>query len=470
MSENLKLGMESLWYGINLWISCLVFLLPLRRKTHFKVRLILSGAVCVLILSGVYYLIENLTDWSYWGQVPLLFITYFSAVLIFYNCVKGKGFGLWYCGVWGTMTFLLVLETSYVLCSPLLGDLGNWLLKILFSVAVNVAIGLTLARWMPEKGQYQIGPRQMVSAWVFCIMSENLFIYAKVDPGAALFNIVLQFYCITLLYLQSALFKKSSMRKELETIQLLWHQQKGQYQLSKETIELINHKCHDLKHQVQAIRAVKDEKERETYLEKIEKSVQIYSAIVRTGNEILDTILTEKSLICENSGIHINCVADGSLLAFMNPVDLYTLFGNALDNAIEAVRKLESKEKRVIDIMLYERQSFLMLQIVNPMCGEVKFEDGLPLTTKAKNGYHGYGMKSMLHTIQKYEGHLTTEVKNGCFYFNVMLPLERDSNKSRRDTKGLVSEPGSFCKKFTHLHHKKYHLNKNGCTCKLLQI
>lgn len=429
MSENLKLGMESLWYGINLWISCLVFLLPLRRKTHFKVRLILSGAVCVLILSGVYYLIENLTDWSYWGQVPLLFITYFSAVLIFYNCVKGKGFGLWYCGVWGTMTFLLVLETSYVLCSPLLGDLGNWLLKILFSVAVNVAIGLTLARWMPEKGQYQIGPRQMVSAWVFCIMSENLFIYAKVDPGAALFNIVLQFYCITLLYLQSALFKKSSMRKELETIQLLWHQQKGQYQLSKETIELINHKCHDLKHQVQAIRVVKDEKERETYLEKIEKSVQIYSAIVRTGNEILDTILTEKSLICENSGIHINCVADGSLLAFMNPVDLYTLFGNALDNAIEAVTKLESKEKRVIDIMLYERQSFLMLQIVNPMCGEVKFEDGLPLTTKAKNGYHGYGMKSMLHTIQKYEGHLTTEVKNGCFYFNVMLPLERDSNK-----------------------------------------
>lgn len=411
MSENLKLGMESLWYGINLWISCLVFLLPLRRKTHFKVRLILSGAVCVLILSGVYYLTENLTDWSYWGQVPLLFITYFSAVLIFYSCVKGKGFGLWYCGVWGTMTFLLVLETSYVLCSPLLGDLGNWLLKILFSVAVNVAIGLTLARWMPEKGQYQIGPRQMVSAWVFCIMSENLFIYAKVDPGAALFNIVLQFYCITLLYLQSALFKKSSMRKELETIQLLWHQQKGQYQLSKETIELINHKCHDLKHQVQAIRAVKDEKERETYLEKIEKSVQIYSAIVRTGNEILDTILTEKSLICENSGIHINCVADGSLLAFMNPVDLYTLFGNALDNAIEAVRKLESKEKRVIDIMLYERQSFLMLQIVNPMCGEVKFEDGLPLTTKAKNGYHGYGMKSMLHTIQKYEGHLTTEVK-----------------------------------------------------------
>lgn len=102
--------------------------------------------------------------------------------------------------VYGNDDILLVLETSYVLCSPLLGDLGNWLLKILFSVAVNVAIGLTLARWMPEKGQYQIGPRQMVSAWVFCIMSENLFIYAKVDPGLLYSTLCCSFivspYCI----------------------------------------------------------------------------------------------------------------------------------------------------------------------------------------------------------------------------------------------------------------------------------
>ena len=422
--------MESLWYGINLWISCLVFLLPLRRKTHFKVRLILSGAVCVLILSGVYYLIENLTDWSYWGQVPLLFITYFSAVLIFYSCVKGKGFGLWYCGVWGTMTFLLVLETSYVLCSPLLGDLGNWLLKILFSVAVNVAIGLTLARWMPEKGQYQIGPRQMVSAWVFCIMSENLFIYAKVDPGAALFNIVLQFYCITLLYLQSALFKKSSMRKELETIQLLWHQQKGQYQLSKETIELINHKCHDLKHQVQAIRAVKDEKERETYLEKIEKSVQIYSAIVRTGNEILDTILTEKSLICENSGIHINCVADGSLLAFMNPVDLYTLFGNALDNALEACEKMPCGQGRMV-LNLSKTGEMLFIEIKNTIYEEpVKNSEGL-VTTKKDKASHGFGLKTIQQLKDKYDGILDYKTEGGWFVLRINLNLKDPVNYDR---------------------------------------
>ena len=59
----------------------------------------------------------------------------------------------------------------------------------------------------------------------------------------------------------------------------------------------------------------------------------------------------------------------------------------------------------------------------------------------------------------------------GCFYFNVMLPLERDSNKKVEETQRVWSvSQALFCKKFTHLHHKKYHLNKNGCTCKLLQI
>ena len=132
MSENLKLGMESLWYGINLWISCLVFLLPLRRKTHFKVRLILSGAVCVLILSGVYYLIENLTDWSYWGQVPLLFITYFSAVLTFLQLCEGQG--IWPLVLWCMGNDDIFAGTGNQLCTlqSTAGRLGNWLLKIYF--------------------------------------------------------------------------------------------------------------------------------------------------------------------------------------------------------------------------------------------------------------------------------------------------------------------------------------------------
>lgn len=155
-------------------------------------------------------------------------------------------------------------------------------------------------------------------------MFGTLCVFVHDEETNLTVNLMLQFYCITLLYLQNTLFKKSSMRKELEMIQLLWHQQKSQYQISKETIDLINRKCHDLKHQVRALRTLSSEEEKEKQISEIEDSVGIYSAIVHTGNEILDVILSEKSLRCEDREIHINCVADGSLLSFMNPVDLYT--------------------------------------------------------------------------------------------------------------------------------------------------
>lgn len=109
----------------------------------------------------------------------------------------------------------------------------------------------------------------------------------------------------------------------------------------------------------------------------------------------------------------------------MDSVDLYALFGNAIDNAIEAVRDLEQKDARLIDLMIYEKQNFLIVQVVNPILNQIEFEDGLPKTTKVKNGYHGYGIKSMRHTIQRYGGYLTAEVKNGCFYLKMMAPLQK---------------------------------------------
>ena len=428
--ENMAEIQKCILYVAGLWGACLVFLLPLERRQHFPLRICLSAAAVPALFFVCYALTVvvprgmqegrcriQMEGWAdVCGEILLLLISYAIAAVVFRCCVRVRGFELWYCSVWAFMVNLLFLETG-----TLVGKFAVWLPAALF-IAGYVAVGLTAARWMPEKGHYTIGPRQIISAWMLCAMTGTIGLFANLRLIVAPVSVMLQFYCVTILYLQSALFKKSSMRKELDMIHLLWHQQKEQYRISRETIDLINHKCHDLKHQVGAMRKIQDDNEREKYLQEIENSVQIYNAIVRTGNEILDTILTEKSLLCENKGIHINCVADGALLSFMDPVDLYTLFGNAVDNAIEAVRKIDQKEKRVIDIMIYERQKLIAVQIVNPVEDELKFEDGLPLTTKAKNGYHGFGMKSMRHTVEKYGGYLRSEVKDGCFYLKIMVP------------------------------------------------
>ena len=86
---------------------------------------------------------------------------------------------------------------------------------------------------------------------------------------------------------------------------------KEHYRIAKENIDIINRKCHDLKHQIAALRDMCTKEEREKYIEEIQDSIQIYEAMVKTGNDVLDTILTEKSLACKENDIVVSCVADG---------------------------------------------------------------------------------------------------------------------------------------------------------------
>ena len=135
------------------------------------------------------------------------------------------------------------------------------------------------------------------------------------------------------------------------------------------------------------------------YLEEMEGSIQIYESMVQTGNEVLDTILTEKSLICREKGITVSCVADGSQMEFINTVDLYAILGNALDNAMEAVEKFKHQEKRQIDVLIYRQQNFLVMNIMNPLKGELVYEEELPVTTKGDKSFHGFGLKSMKYMV-----------------------------------------------------------------------
>lgn len=107
----------------------------------------------------------------------------------------------------------------------------------------------------------------------------------------------------------------------------------------------------------------------------------------------------------------------------MDPVDLYTVFGNALDNAIESVKQLENREMRMIDVLVYVRQQFLMINIMNPIGNRVEFEGELPVSTKTKNGYHGFGLKSIRHTVGKYNGFMKIDTAENIFSLKILMPL-----------------------------------------------
>ena len=147
-------------------------------------------------------------------------------------------------------------------------------------------------------------------------------------------------------------------RRELDAIKNILQNQYVQYRQSRESIDVINRKYHDLKHQIAVLRAEEDPARRSAFLDQMEEEIQHYEAQNKTGNSVLDTVLTGKSLYCAKHQIKLTCVADGARLSFMDVMDICTLFGNALDNAIECELSIPDKEKRLIHLEVYAKRTF----------------------------------------------------------------------------------------------------------------
>ena len=210
---------------------------------------------------------------------------------------------------------------------------------------------------------------------------------------------------------------------DLESMEMILHNQYTQYQQSQETLDLINYKYHDLKHHIIALRAEENKEKRNAYLDKMEDEIRNYEAQNKTGNQVLDTLLTAKSLYCMREKIALTYVVDGARLDFMDVMDICSIFGNALDNAIECEKKIPETEKRMIHVSMFVQQTFLIIRFENYCEGELNFEQNLPVTTKKQAEFHGYGLKSLRHTVHKYGGEVDIDVEDQWFRLKILIPL-----------------------------------------------
>jgi len=215
---------------------------------------------------------------------------------------------------------------------------------------------------------------------------------------------------------------------ELESVQNVLENQYLQYKQSRESIELINYKYHDLKHQIEVLRKEQDPEKRNAFLNKMENEIKQYELQNKTGNGVLDTVLTSKSMYCDKHGITLTSVVDGHLLDFMETMDICSIFGNALDNAIESVLKIEQKERRLIHLTVARQKAFLMIRLENYFEGDLEYEKGQLESTKKDKAYHGYGIKSIRYTVNKYDGAVDIDTKDHWFNLKILIPLLEDSS------------------------------------------
>ena len=200
-----------------------------------------------------------------------------------------------------------------------------------------------------------------------------------------------------------------------------------QYMQSRESIELINVKYHDMRHQIQFLRSEEDPGKRNAFLDEMERQIEYFQVQNKTGNPVLDTILTGKSLYCHQHGITMTSVADGKLLDFMEVVDICNIFGNALENAIESVMEIEDKEKRLIHVTVSQVNAFVMIRIENYFEGQLQTDGEQYLTTKSDKRSHGYGIKSIQYTAHRYDGAVSINASDHWFDIKIVIPMKKAS-------------------------------------------
>ncbi|WP_156759443.1 GHKL domain-containing protein [Microbacterium karelineae] len=224
------------------------------------------------------------------------------------------------------------------------------------------------------------------------------------------------------LYTQQGHRNETQRAMELAETELVMQLQHEQYLQSKRNIDELNRMHHDLRYYVQAIRAEESAERRSEYLTELESSMRGYESEIKTGSRVLDVILSAKMEKCLQEDISMTNVVDGRAVAFIDLPRLSALFGNAIDNAIEAARQVDDVDKRILKVSVFTQGGFVMIRIDNYWDGDVEFVRGLPRTTKADRERHGYGTQSMRRIVEELDGSITFRHEDDWFQVRILVP------------------------------------------------
>lgn len=335
----------------------------------------------------------------------------------------------------GTAGYAVQHITYAVICVLYsLQKICNWNLTVLLShrqLHLYLFTGV-LSYWILVRKQRRGGGMKktdirltLITFAVLCssvILSEAVYGANMNESAYIICRLYAILACLTSLLLQFELLARNRTETDRELLEQLLTLEYQRHEMSRETVDIINMKCHDLKYQLAALENMDSSEERRESIVQLQQAVMLYDDMVRTGNDTLDLILTEKSLLCRQRKISLSCMIDGAALSFLSTPDLSSLFGNALDNAIEAVTQVDEPH-RVITLRVTKQHEMLLIHLDNYCPVKPRFADGLPVTTKADKHYHGFGTQSIRYIARRYNGELSMDWADQQFNLDILFPL-----------------------------------------------
>lgn len=436
------------WYKVLFLFELLaaegIFSFKLRRRNHFPVRVLASVGICLIF--AVFY---PLMDYTVMYNSGIFFAIFLMTLFGFRFCFEESWWNILFCALaaysvqhiafvtYNMVIMGLDLENILSQMGSVLNPYGNYdmqggvnPLTVLAYADCYVLIywyfGYFLNERMQRNEDLSLGRKPLIAfSGLLIAVDIVLHMVTVMNTAADRTSVMLEYSynllcCILVLFLQFGILSRRQLEQSNDQLQQMLAQREKQYEIRRESMDIINIKHHDLKHQLGLLRKVVD---RQT-LQGMEDAVNRYDTIVSTGNEYLDLLLTEKSMLCQAKKIMFTYIADGQKLNFMEPGDVYSLFGNATENAIEYVEKLEDEEKRFIHLSVKAVGGLVTVHVENYFEGqEWNMAEGLPGTTKENKSYHGFGLRSIRMTAEKYGGEMSVHAADHLFSLDVVLPL-----------------------------------------------
>ncbi len=413
----------NLFFALQLMLGEGLFLYGAPRRKWFILRLLIS--ITLMSLSSCFY--PHPTEFAYeiWFLIIRFVSLFMLSVLLAWCCFDiSFSAALSLCGA-GYATQHIAYQTANIfyqtnwIQNP---DWGHLIMESIVLPFIYVGIFFLFARPAKHDHHYShLDFRFDLIALFILLICVGLSRLTRMSSDSSVIissGLYAITCCMSALVIQFYLRKALALAQEKKAIENLWDKDKKHYEISKKTMEILNIKAHDLKHKLFSLNSHLPQEE----IDSMKKVIDEYDSHLKTGNDALDVLLNEKNTVCLAKKISFTILGDGKLLSFMKKMDIYSLLGNALDNAIEAVTPIQEKEKKVISMNIESKGEMIFITVRNYTINNLSLIDGLPQTTKDfEDGFHGFGLKSIRFIANKYNGDIQFHQKDDVFTLTIFL-------------------------------------------------
>ena len=303
------------------------------------------------------------------------------------------------------------------------------LTKILYFFVGKILNGLLFERKNLVNWQWIVIGCSLVFSTV---AGKTLITLSRDFSGIQMQEQKLMLLCVSCIWLMCLImyFVVQQMSKDNQT-KLEYELMKEKEKYSKESMEIIKRSNeelrefkHDLKNYLLPLQEAMEtmpQSEMAKVWEKINQKIEDVQTLIQTGNSYVDSMINTKITLARSEKVDVKC----TILSKMEGIDdleFCTVFGNLMDNAIEAERKVT--EKKEIIIFVEEKMGYLRLEIQNKIEKSVLNENSSLNTTKKDTSSHGIGHKSIKRTMQKVGGALKYYETGDLFCAEAVFPIK----------------------------------------------